>query len=155
MRIGALIGTAILMLLGGAGPASSAIPEMRPRAQDRSIIDSASYTVGPESGDPDTDFVATLRNDGLSTIEYGNPYRLVVRRGGRWAPVPLDGDCAFTMEAHQMAPGGSDSQEVSSGCLRAPLEPGRYRVSKRIRFTDAVTEEYRPATVRAFFRVRS
>lgn len=160
-RVKISVGTMLLSLL--AVGSSSAAPTDSPAEAGFSrppqvVINAASYTVSPETGGPRTKFIATLRNEGLSTIEYGNYYSLAIRTDDGWRRVRQGLRCVFTGEAHTMPPGGSSSQRVGwvrSSCRHRALEPGSYRASKRITFSDVIPGTYRGRTVRAFFRVES
>ncbi len=121
-----------------------------------SVTDDADYEVSPAAGRPRTRFVATLRNEGLSTIEYGNPYSIAQRTPDGWRRLRHSRRCAWTMEAHILRPGGSASQRVGwlgRRCRYRRLEPGLYRVSKPIAFTDDGSTDRREDVVHATFRV--
>lgn len=119
-------------------------------------FESVTYTASPDRGGPRDRYVATLRNEGLCSFEYGNPYRMAVRKDGRWQPLRFGRNCAFTMEAYTLPPGGSASQRIGwlgSRCQRRTLEPGRYRVSKSISTKASPVAPSRSLTVHAYFRV--
>lgn len=137
-------------------PISSSLAAPAAAGAPVGFVDEASYTVSPQTGRPRTDFVATLRNEGLSTIEYGNPFAIAVRRDGQWQRLRHGRRCAWTMEARILRPGDSATQEVGwlgRKCRYRRLDPGLYRVSKSIRFTEGGSSETREDVIRARFRV--
>ncbi len=122
------------------------------------VLERVSYTISPERGEGRDKFIATLRNEGLCTYWYGNPFSIAIRKDGRWKALPFGDHCAFTSESRSLGPGSSTSKRVGwlgDWCRYRTLVPGRYRVSESVR-TDgnAVTRE-RSRTVHAFFRVVS
>ena len=119
-------------------------------------LENVSYSVSPDAGGPRSRYVATLRNDGLCPIEYGNPFWIEVRDGNGWRPLTHGRRCVFTMEGHLLRPGGSASQRVgwlNSHCDYKVLEPGLYRVSKDIRTEANPAVASRSRTIRALFEV--
>lgn len=121
----------------------------------RTAVDRASFVVSPSTGRPGSRFIATLRNEGVSTIEVGNPFSIARRTPDGWKRLRHGRRCVWTMEAYLLRPGGSFSQRVGwfgPRCSYRRLQSGTYRVSKRIRFTDDVSPA-REDIVRARFRV--
>lgn len=119
-------------------------------------VDRADYSVSPRIGRPRSRFIATLRNEGTSTIELGRAFTIGRRTAEGWKRLRHGRNCGWPADARIIRPGDSWSQRVGllgRNCRFRALEPGTYRVNKRIRFTDAMTSPYREATVRARFRV--
>lgn len=118
--------------------------------------DGISYTVRPSVGGPRSRYIATLRNQGTRTIEYGEGYRLAMWTGDGWDRMRFGRKCGWPSIGYSMGPGGSWSERVGwlgRRCNYRALPEGRYRVSKWIRVTRAGVSPGYDKVVRGFFRV--
>lgn len=153
---GRIVAVAIAAL-GCLAPVAAAAPLARATTAPtiQGAVDSASYGVSPRIGQPRSKFIATLRNQGTSTIEVGRGFTIARRTPDGWRRLRHGRNCAWPSDARIIRPGDSWSQRVGvlgRRCRFRALDPGLYRVNKSIRFTDNLSSP-REDVVRARFEV--
>lgn len=157
LHLGSWIAAAALAVIGCWGPVAAATPLGGATTESliQGSIDSATYRVSPRIGQPRSKFIATLRNEGTSTIEVGRDFTISRRTPDGWRRLRHGRNCAWPADARIIQPGDSWSQRVGllgRRCRFRALEPGVYRVNKPIRFTDNFSAP-REDVVRARFEV--
>lgn len=133
------------------------VRDLDPACAGITALESVTYEVKPRRGTGGDSYIATLRNDGLCTYEYGNAFSIAIREDGEWSSLPVGRHCAFSGEAYYLRPTQTASQRVGwlgDWCRYRTLRPGLYRVSKRIRSEEHPLFPSRDMVLNARFRVK-
>jgi hypothetical protein len=126
-RLTATFQTRTARTLGTAGFYTRLV---RPTLDARLRLDASTYARGHV-------VLARFENLGTTTLMYGAAYRIERFDGGNWVSVP-EAPTEFPAIAYFAAPGASGGH-CSSFLIPHSLQPGRYRMSKEVRF------EWRPS----------